>query len=49
MSTPEKEQIVQEMTDKFGRATGVYLVDFTGLDVNKTNELRKAWNRCNKS
>jgi large subunit ribosomal protein L10 len=41
MATPEKEQIVQEMTDKFGRATGVYLVDFTGLDVNRTNELRK--------
>ena len=41
MATPQKEKIVQEMSDKFGRATGIYLVDFTGLDVNTTNELRK--------
>ncbi|MEJ2048759.1 MAG: 50S ribosomal protein L10 [Calditrichota bacterium] len=41
MPTPEKEQIVQEMTDKFGRATSIYLVDFTGLDVNTTTELRR--------
>ncbi len=41
MSTPQKEQIVQEMTDKFGKATGIYLVDFTGMDVNTTTELRK--------
>jgi large subunit ribosomal protein L10 len=41
MPTPQKEQIVQEMADKFGRATGIYLVDFTGMDVNLTTELRR--------
>lgn len=41
MPTPQKEQIVQEMTDKFAKATGVYLVDFTGLDVNSATDLRR--------
>lgn len=41
MPTPEKEQIVNEMTEKFGRANSIYLVDFTGMDVNTTTELRK--------
>ncbi len=41
MPTPQKEQIVQEMSEKFAKATGIYLVDFTGMDVNTTTELRK--------
>lgn len=41
MATPQKEQLVEEMKDKFGRAVGIFLVDFTGMDVNTTNELRK--------
>ena len=41
MATPQKEKIVEEMTDKFGRAVSIYLVDFTGMDVNSTNKLRK--------
>jgi large subunit ribosomal protein L10 len=41
MPTPQKEQIVKEMSESFRRATSVFLVDFTGLDVNSTNELRK--------
>jgi large subunit ribosomal protein L10 len=41
MPTPQKEQIVQEMTDKFGRATSIFLVDFTGMDVNMATELRR--------
>jgi large subunit ribosomal protein L10 len=41
MATPQKEKIVEEMTDKFGRAVSIYLVDFTGMDVNSTNQLRK--------
>lgn len=41
MATPQKEKLVQEMSTKFGRATGIYLVDFTGMDVNTTNELRR--------
>ncbi|HFE64995.1 MAG TPA: 50S ribosomal protein L10, partial [Caldithrix sp.] len=47
MPTPQKEQIVQEMTDKFGKATGVYLVDFTGLDVNSATELRRKFREAN--
>jgi large subunit ribosomal protein L10 len=41
MPTPQKEQIVQEMSEKFGKASSVYLLDFTGMDVNMTNALRK--------
>jgi len=47
MPTPQKEQIVKEMTDKFGRANGIYLLDFTGLDVNITNELRRNFREAN--
>ncbi len=47
MPTPQKEQIVQEMSDKFGKAAGIYLVDFTGMDVNTTTELRKNFKQAN--
>jgi len=43
MPTPQKEQIVKEMAEKFSRATGIYLGDFTGLDVNSVVELRKSF------
>lgn len=43
MPTPQKEQIIQEMTDKFSRATGIYIADFTGVDVNSVVELRKSF------
>ena len=41
MATPQKEKVIEEMSDKFGRASGIYLVDFTGMDVNTTNALRR--------
>jgi len=41
MATPQKEKIVQEMSDKFGRASSIFLVDFTGMDVNTINVLRR--------
>lgn len=47
MPTPQKEQIVQEMSDKFGKAVSIYLVDFTGMDVNTTTELRKDFREAN--
>ncbi len=47
MPTPQKEQVVQEMSEKFGRAVSIYLVDFTGMDVNTTNELRKSFRESN--
>lgn len=41
MATPQKEKVVEEMSEKFARASGIYLVDFTGMDVNTANELRR--------
>ncbi|NOX36105.1 MAG: 50S ribosomal protein L10 [Calditrichaeota bacterium] len=47
MPTPQKEQIVQEMTDKFSRAQSIILADFTGIDVNTITELRKKFREAN--
>lgn len=41
MPTPQKEQIVEEMAEKFSRAQSIVLADFTGIDVNTITELRK--------
>lgn len=41
MATPQKEKVIEEMSDKFARASGIYLVDFTGMDVNTATELRR--------
>ena len=42
MARPEKEAIVKEVADKLSTATGLLVVDFSGLKVEETNELRKA-------
>lgn len=47
MPTPQKEQVVQEMSEKFDQAVSIYLVDFTGMDVNTTNKLRKSFRESN--
>jgi len=47
MPTPQKEQIVQEMTDKFAKAISIYLVDFSGMNVNMATELRKKFKEMN--
>jgi large subunit ribosomal protein L10 len=47
MPTTRKEKIVEEMTDKFGRASSIFLVDFTGMDVNSSNELRRNFRESN--
>jgi len=47
MPTPEKEQIVKEMTEKFSRAQCIVLADFTGIDVNTITELRKKFKEAN--
>ena len=41
MPTAEKEAVVAELTDVLNRANGVYLTDFTGLDVPAFTLLRK--------
>lgn len=43
MPTPQKEAVVQEMAEKFSNATGIFLADFTGVNVNQINELRKGF------
>ena len=41
MPTAEKEAAVAELTDILKRANGLYLTDFTGLDVPSFTLLRK--------
>ncbi|HHV06783.1 MAG TPA: 50S ribosomal protein L10 [Firmicutes bacterium] len=41
MARPEKEAVVAELKDKFGRAQAVVLTDYRGLTVAEVTELRK--------
>jgi large subunit ribosomal protein L10 len=41
MATQEKIDIVAEYTEKFKKAKGVYLADYSGIDVITITELRK--------
>lgn len=38
--TPKKIETVEELTDLLEKAQGLYLADFTGLNVKEVNELR---------
>lgn len=40
MNRSEKEALVQDMTERFGRARAVFLTDFRGLKVEQMTELR---------
>jgi len=40
MPTPQKEEFVQEFTEKFSNAKGIYFTDYLGLDVEQINNLR---------
>jgi len=40
MATPEKEAVVEELTHIFSSAQGIYLTDFTGLNVESVTHLR---------
>jgi large subunit ribosomal protein L10 len=44
MPTPKKEEVVQELTEKFKNATALYLADFKGMDMATTTKLRKKFN-----
>ncbi|MCK4547770.1 MAG: 50S ribosomal protein L10 [Candidatus Eisenbacteria sp.] len=46
MPTPEKEAVVQELAALFRESQGVYLTDFTGLDVAAMGVLRQ---KCRKN
>lgn len=45
MATPEKVQVVEELSNLLGSAKGVYLTDFTGLSVEQMQDLRR---KCRK-
>jgi large subunit ribosomal protein L10 len=45
MPTPQKEQVVSEMADKFSKAKSIFLADFSGIDANTINSLRKKFNQ----
>ncbi len=47
MPTPQKEAIVQEMSEKFSNAKSIVMADFTGVDVNTINEVRKGFRESN--
>jgi large subunit ribosomal protein L10 len=40
LTREQKEHQVAELTEKFGRATCVYLADYRGIDVKAANQLR---------
>lgn len=41
MARPEKERVVTELSEGLRRARGIYLADFTGLNVEEETELRR--------
>jgi large subunit ribosomal protein L10 len=41
MRRNEKEKIIQELTEKLQRAQGIYIADYSGLDVASLTELRR--------
>jgi large subunit ribosomal protein L10 len=41
MSTPQKEQILQDTTERIREVRGFYLADFSGMSVEKLSLLRK--------
>ena len=45
MKRSEKEQIVAEVTEVAGRASGLFFTDFTGLTVEQVTELRREFRK----
>lgn len=41
LSRAQKEEQVAELTEKFGRATCVYIADYRGVSVESVNKLRR--------
>lgn len=41
MLRPEKQQLVQDISDKFSKAKAFYLTDFSGLNVEEITDLRR--------
>lgn len=47
ISRKEKEQLVNELKEKFTKAESAILTDYRGLDVEKISELRKRLREAN--
>ncbi len=45
MKRSEKDQIVAEVKEKAGKASGMYLADFTGITVEEVSELRREFRK----
>mgnify|MGYP001583147012 CR=1 FL=1 len=45
MKRSEKEQIVAEVTEVVGRASGMFFTDFSGLTVEQATELRREFRK----
>lgn len=43
--TPKKHEVVKELTELFEQAKGLYLADFTGLNVEEANALRRSFRK----
>ena len=41
MLRPEKQQLVEELSDKLSRAKAFFLTDYSGLNVEKISDLRR--------
>ncbi|MDZ7272072.1 MAG: 50S ribosomal protein L10 [candidate division KSB1 bacterium] len=47
MARPEKERVVAEVSEGLTRARGIYVTDFSGLNVEEVTELRKTLRDAN--
>jgi len=45
MPTPQKEEVVKEVAQSLNDAKSVFLADFTGLNVEEANELRRSFKK----
>jgi len=41
LTSAEKKEAVAELRDKFARAKGIFVADYSGLDVEAVNQLRR--------
>ena len=41
MSTPQKTEIINDLTQKFQNSSGIYFTNYSGMNVAQTTELRK--------
>jgi large subunit ribosomal protein L10 len=46
MTKERKQEVVRELTDMFDGASGLFSIDFTGLDVANTNDLRQKFSEA---